>query len=190
MLLTLPVFFFACKNKEEGKKYVIDEKLIVSILEECVRQDSFKRDFSIIPKLKPYSLYYPLFTDDGLEIPPSPPDFKESFTSPEKLITEIEDSTLFILQNDSSFVKEQILYSKDLYSNFFISELISKKIDKDSINYDQLYLFYTPIFNKDSSAVYVKYDHYYYTFAQGVGLLLAKRNGKWILIKKNHTWMT
>jgi len=51
-------------------------------------------------------------------------------------------------------------------------------------------MFYLPIFNADSSAVYMQYDHFDNGYGEGNAAVFIKKEGKWIYLKFLPGWIT
>lgn len=165
----------------------LNESLFIEVIKNYIVEDSLYRTDIISPRLYPY-IYYPTqYTEDGLEIP-SPPSFDNGeYIDENKLIERIGHQAYFS-EKDGDHLRYQIISSQEISSTINISKL--SKID--SLKAEEVtkwYIFFVPLFNNDSSAVYVQYDFHDDYYGDGNGALLIKNNGQWKLIDWFDRWI-
>ena len=169
--------------------------LYIQLLEGYIKQDSIEIEGLISERLHPYK-YYNLQYYKGSEVPPPPPGFGESYTNEQSLIRNINTNSkdsinvmYFSSSCDSTHIKYQIILSSKLKKLPNISNW-SKK-NSDSINNNkEFYIFYIPLFNCDSTQVYLQYDYHKGTYEEGNGAVFKKQNNEWKLVKWIFRWMT
>ncbi|WPP52206.1 hypothetical protein [Catalinimonas niigatensis] len=182
-ILLIILIGVSCKPK------AVDEELIISILENYIEEDSLYSSDYIYPELLPYIYYQPEYSDDGLEHPTPPPSYEGEYLNEIKFIERLECEKYFSYE-DSSHIKHQIFLSSKIFSTLNLSSLSKREFEFSPDEAASWYAFYLPVFNNDSSAVYVQYDYQYEGVGYGNGAILVKKNGHWIMVKFISRWMT
>lgn len=180
------ILLLSCQKTNQKDKSV-NSKLILSLIEQYILTDSLNYHGFIISELQPYEYYELQFTDDSLRYPP-PSGF--NWMNETAVIEQIDLDSYF---NDSvtrTHVKNQIVSSKELVDNLSLSSLGDDKLGLKFRNEESWYTFYLPIFNADSSAVYMQYDHFDNGYGEGNAAIFIKKDGKWIYLKFLPGWMT
>lgn len=182
-ILLVMLIGVSCKPK------VADEELIISVLENYIEEDSLYNTDYVYPNLLPYIHYQPQYTDDGLEYPTPPVSYDGEYLHEVKLIERL-DCEKYFSYKDSSHIKHQIFLSNKIFSTLNLSSLSKKEFEFLPDESASWYAYYLPIFNHDSSAVYVQYDYQYEGVGYGNGAILVKKNNNWIMVKFIPRWMT
>ncbi|WP_194778276.1 hypothetical protein [Pararhodonellum marinum] len=105
------------------------------------------------------------------------------------LVTKINQPRYFS-SKDLDHIREQLILSEEVAKRNRIIDLndsdLTNKGDKISVWYN----FYVPIFNLDSSAVYVQYDYNENVYGEGNGAVLIRKEDRWELLVWLDRWMT
>jgi len=178
----------SCTQTENKNITRASEDLFIEVIENYIVEDSLYKAESISPRFHPY-IYYPTqYTEDGLEIP-SPPIFYEGEYIEENQLIEKIGHQEYFSEKDLDHLRYQIKSSQEISSITNISKLSNiDKCKEEEIR--TWYIFYVPLFNIDSSAVYVQYDFHDGIYGEGNGALLIKNNGQWKLIDWFDRWIT
>lgn len=185
-LLLIVLIIFSCSPEHKA----VNEKLIVSILENYIEEDSLYDSDYIYPALLPYIYYEPQYSEEGFEFPPPPSSNEGEYLNEEKLIERLESEEYFSLEKDAQHIKHQIHLSGEAVPTLSLSSLSKKEFEFSPNEAASWYTFYLPIFNHDSSAVYVQFDLHYGSEGLGNGAILVRKNGEWSMIKWIPRWMT
>lgn len=183
-VFSLFLILVACKssNPTIENDNVFDVGIIIN---ELIKSGYIDRKVPIADRLKKNEYYTLEYSDDSLLAPPPTP-----FAKNEEEVIKWIDSEYF--PNDSNtrnHVRYQLKYLNENKSQFRLigGDLKLRKLER--IFPGHCYIFYQPIFNQDSSAIFLQHDSYYGFLGQGGIHLLAKENSKWIVKKFITTWM-
>ena len=176
-----------------------NKKETTEIYRIVIEERRIKPDVLINCNLIPFLAYDPEYTSDGFEAPPPPPSLNGWYTYSEKLIR-FFNSSEFIKENDSinrkffsrtkdeKFLKKQIDSSKRLTERINLKDLFSdynsNRTKRDG------YHFYTPLFNKEKTQVYIQYDFYDGAYGNGFGVILIKENDTWKIVRTFGLWIS
>ena len=164
-----------------------NEILYIDVIQNYIIEDSLYLTANILPRLLPYFYFPSQYTEDGLEIPPPPVSYYGEYIDENKLIERIGNQTYFS-EKDKDHLKYQLIMSKKISNSnkdVKISKVNSgKKEELETIWYS----FYVPLFNIDSTAVYVQNDFYDDGYGDGSGALLVKKDGQWKLVDWFSRW--
>ncbi|MCX2839585.1 hypothetical protein OQ279_15670 [Salinimicrobium sp. MT39] len=139
------------------------------------------------------------YTEDGHPLPSPPPSLNGTYIDGEYLIRFL-NSDEFIrepgFENKDFFSKEADL--KHLKGQIENSKKWAKETDlkdyylayKNDRNEKEGYHFYTPLFNNDSTEVYIQVDFYEGVYGDGTGYFLIKENGTWKVVGSTGIWIT
>ena len=166
-----------------------DPDILIPYLIECfILTDSMNRHGAVHYKLGSYTHYNLKYTIEGYRHP-APGANGHKWKNEIVLLESIDLNEYFDIA-DSVHIKRQIINSKTLANQYDLSSLDSATLG--TANSDKLifYHFYTPIFNKDSTAVYVEYDHFDNGYGDGNAVVFIKKNGNWIYYKFILGWIT
>lgn len=182
-VFSLFLILAACKssNPTIENDYVFDVGVIIT---ELIESGYIDRKVPIADRLKTIEYYNLEYFDDSLLAPPPNP-----FAQNEVVIINWVDSEYF--PNDSTtrnHVQYQLKYLNENRSQFRLikGDLKLRKFERAFPGH--CYFFYKPIFNQDSSAMFLRHDRYYGYLGEGGIHLLVKENGKWVFEKFIHTW--
>ena len=183
----------SCKINQENNP---SNDLYIQLLEEYVKQDSIVIKGFVSNRLRPYK-YYNIEYYKGTEVPQPLGGFGESYVNEQSLIRYINrvaidsnSNKYFSSSCDSIHLKHQIILSSKLKELPDIS-IWSKKYSINAENLDkEFYIFYIPLFNCDSTQVYLQYDYNKGIYGQGNGAVFEKQNNKWKLVKWISRWIT
>lgn len=147
-----------------------------------------KEDAFIYHTLKPYEYDEIEINDDGHRLPP-----KDQFLKNEVDIVESLQNEKF--PNDSSTLKHlkmQILGRPEIKTLFYLNSSLKNLWTNSEDLAEEFYVFYIPLYNLDSSAMYLQYD-YYSVFPGGYGdggafLLEENKEGTWFEKEWISTW--
>lgn len=183
-ILLTGILIFSCRTGAS----LPDDNHIVNVLNNYIEEDSLYSG-NISSSLLPYFYYSVQYSDDGNEIPPPPVSLDGEFLDENKVIERTGEERYFS-KKDAGHIKYQLLKSKRISSSHKAVNL-SKAIKRNEEGKTgSEYNFYVPIYNRDSSAVYVQYD-YFIDFSNGYGngAILVRDNGKWKMVKWIDRWM-
>lgn len=185
--LLIIIVSVSCTQTENKNFTRTGEDLFIEVIENYIVEDSLYRTDIISPRLYPY-IYYPTqYTEDGLEIP-SPPSFYDGEYIDENQLIERIGHQEYFSEKDLDHVRYQIISSQDVSNTTNISKLSIM----DSLKAEEVttwYIFFVPLFNIDSSAVYVQYDFHDGYYGDGNGAILIKNKGQWKLIDWFDRWI-
>ncbi|WP_339759162.1 hypothetical protein [Algoriphagus aquimarinus] len=178
LFLLLPFLIFSCSQIKQISKSE-ESKLILELLEKYIVHDSLYETRTINKYLLPYEYYEQEYSEDGdLAPPPYGYGSKNEFD----IINSIELNPFFSDSASIVHVKHQLLNSEKIAKKHKLSTLDIVNLAMNNEDQDSWYSFYLPIFNADSSAVYMQYDFYpngFGGFGWGNGAVLLKENGEW-----------
>lgn len=200
MKIIILFVLFSC-NPTNSELSLGDEDFITDLLDEYIRQDSINIHVTISDELSPYLHYIPEFSDEGYEAPP-PPDALEGryineFNLVETINSDMNYATGFERTNlkyfsaikDLDHLKNQIMQSKELVKKINVKKW-SKKYNSKIEDKEGWYNFYFPLFNHDSTQVFLQYDYRNGNYSEGNGAVFIKKNGKWELARWIIGWVT
>lgn len=171
----------------EKTKTIKNENLYIEVIQNYIIEDSLYRTENISPRLLPYFYYPSQYSEDGLEIPSPPVSYFGEYIDEIQLIERIGNQTYFS-EKDKDHLKYQLIMSKNI-SNSNKDVKISKVNNAKKEEIETIwYSFYVPLFNIDSSAVYVQNDFYDNGYGDGSGALLIKKDGQWKLVDWFSRW--
>ena len=169
------------------------------IFKTLIEYRSITPDSIINSKLLPFLVHEKEYTEDGTSVPSPPPSLNGTYIDGEYLIHFLnsdqfirepgfENKVFFSKKADLIHLKRQIENSKKWAKETNLKDYYS------AYNYDRNekegYHFYTPLFNKDSTEVYIQVDFYEGVYGDGTGYFLIKENGNWKIVGSTGIWMT
>ncbi|WP_200979232.1 hypothetical protein [Echinicola sp. 20G] len=169
------ILLLSCKQTVYKQK-IEGTELAISLLEHYILADSLHLRGYISPKLKAYKYYELEFTSDSLSFPPP---YGYEWKNETALNDEIGNDTYFGDSASKSHVKHQIINAKDQVKKFKLTSFENRKAEMEFQKDSSWYVFYLPIFNEDSSAAYMQYDHYHGGFGEGNAAIYIKQAGEW-----------
>lgn len=183
-LIFILIFFW----KNSLDKHSDDDYIILDVIEHFILLDSLNDMGVVSLKLMPYQHYELNYTSDGYRVPPPP---SPPFSLNELELVEFLDFNGFSKDSVSlAHIRNQIITSSQRAIDIDMSKLKSDLRKGHPKKKEPMVLIYMPIFNLDSSAVYVQYDFYLheYSFGYGNGAILTRQNEKWGYLKFLPTW--
>lgn len=177
-----------CKSQIQTKPSQNGNVLISQILSELIHIGRIKDDVFICHTLKPYEYYEIELTDDGLRIPPKDPFVRNELDIVESLQNEKFPNVGLTLMH----LKMQILdRSKNKSSRHLNSPLKNLWTNSEDLP-EEFYVFYIPLYNLDSTAMYLQYDYFVGFpggYDEGGAFLLEKdKDGTWFEKEWKSTW--
>lgn len=188
------LFLISCSTNESSNKN--QEHIYIQLLEEYVQQDSIIFNSVIDNKVHPYTYYDPVYVNGTIAPAPGGGGFGVSYFNEQTFITYInsrhdgKSDSYFSKECDRDFLKKQteIVGKRDNW--FDVTEWCERhNADIDKFE-GELHTFYLPLFNCDSTEVYLQYDYENGSYGEGNGAIFVKKNEKWILVKIISNWMT
>ena len=186
IIIILIVLLNSCKQTSH-KNEPLTSNLVANLIEQYILADSLNHYGFIITELQPYEHYDLQYMDDGIRHPP-PQGYK--WKNEIALIEYIELEEYFTDSISSQHVKSQILKSKEFAESIDLSSLGEVTLGTDFEDTLSWFLFYMPIFNTDSTAVYIQYDHYDNGYEDGNAAVFIKKDDEWVYYKFLVGWMT
>lgn len=180
-MMILILIFFGCKESKQEIPELND------LFYAYVLEDSLDTAAYFNKKMIPYHYSEPEYLN-GMEIPEHWNPHEPEIMSIIKLCKILEGSIHF-LPLDTAHIKQQIENSQKI-SNTIRIVLPNVSYPKLEDLPEHWYSFFVPIFNSDSSAVYVQYNYHHGNFGTGSGAVLVKQQGNWKMVKWNDRWMT
>ncbi|RXG18645.1 hypothetical protein DSM03_1017 [Leeuwenhoekiella aestuarii] len=189
-------------TKDWGNSFIestINPEETDQIFKTLIEYKSIAPDSVINSQLLPFLIKDKEFTEDGISVPSPPPSLNGTYINEESLVSFLnsdqfirkpgfENNKFFSKEKDLKYLKKQIEKSKKLVKqtnlNSFYPAYKSDRNEKDS------YHFYTPLFNSDSTEVYIQVDFYEGVYGDGTGYLLLKENGAWKVVASTGIWIT
>ena len=159
-----------------------DSTLVVELLEKIIENDSLYETRTINKFLLPYEYYEQEFTEDGDLAPPPASRNPNASKNEFDIANSIKLNPFFSDPASLAHVKHQLLNSEKIAKKYKLSTHDLVSLGKNNEDKDSWYSFYLPIFNADSSAVYMQYDFYPNSnggFGWGNGAVFLKENGEW-----------
>lgn len=185
----LILILIGCKPQTQEKPSQNGNVLISQIISDLIIDGRIKDNAFIYHTLKPFEHYNLEWTDDGLRIP-----LKDPFVRNEVDIVESIQNEKF--PNDSStlmHLKMQILDRLENKSSFNLNSSLKNLWTNSEDLPEEFYVFYIPLYNLDSSAMYLQYDYYSGfpgRYGDGGAFLLEKvKEEIWIEKKMISTWI-
>lgn len=177
-LFLISFVIFSC-SQSKSMLNSDDSKLFIELIEKFIVHDSLYETRTINKYLLPYEYYEKEYSENGYEVPPPNGigDKNEFYFADSK-----ELSQFFSDSSSIAHVKYQLLNSKETAKNLKINRSDLIKLGMDNKDQNSWYSFYLPIFNVDSSAVYMQYDFYSNGFASagyGNGAIFINKKGLW-----------
>lgn len=156
-----------------------------AIISELIESGDIDRKVPIVNRLKTIEYYTLEYYDDSLLVPPPTP-----FAINEMEIIELGATDFFPRDSISrAFVRDQLIFLNENRSQFSLRKGNLKLRKFERAFPGHCYIFYKPIFNQDSSAMFLQHDRYYGYFGEGGIHFLVKENDKWVVEKFIPTWM-
>ena len=182
-VFSLFLILAACKssNPTIENDYVFDVGVIIT---ELIESGYIDRKVPIADHLITIEYYTLEYSDDGLLAPPP-----TLFAINEEDIIGLVDSEYFPKDSTTRIhLQYQLKFLTENRSQFRLirGDLKLRKFERAFPGH--CYFFYKPIFNQDSSAMFLQHDRYYGYLGEGGIHLLVKENGKWVVEKIIHTW--
>jgi hypothetical protein len=166
---------------------VKNENLYIEVIKNYIIEDSLYRTENISTRLLPYFYFPSQYSEDGLELPSPPISYDGEYIDESKLIERMGKQTYFS-EKDKDHLKYQLIMSKNISkSNKDVKISKDNTVKKEDLE-TIWYSFYVPLFNIDSSAVYVQNDFYDNGYGDGSGALLIKKDGQWKLVDWFSRW--
>ena len=169
------------------------------IFKTLIEYKSIGPDSLINSQLLPFLVHEKEYTEDGTSVPSPPPSLNGTYINEEFLISYLnsdqfirepgfENKEFFSKKEDLKFLKRQVENSKKLAKQTDLKDYYSAyKYDR---NKKEGYHFYTPLFNIDSTEVYIQVDFYEGVYGDGTGYFLVKENGVWKVVGSTGIWIT
>ncbi|WP_057939772.1 hypothetical protein [Algoriphagus resistens] len=171
-------FIYSCSHG----KYLSNEedsKLISELIGKFIVRDSLNQSGTINNNLLAYEYYEQENIEDGYAVPPP---YYTSSKNEFDFINSVELNTFFHDSASIAHIKHQLLNSKKIAKKYKLSTLDIVKLGVKNRDPNSWYSFFLPIFNADSSAVYLQYDFYANGlggYGEGNGAIFLKKNGEW-----------
>lgn len=181
LLFVLTFFILSCSSSKQISENE-DSKLIVELIENLIAHDSLYNARTINEYLLPYEYYEHEFIEDGYQVPPPATRNPNASKNEFDIANLLELGQFFSDSASIAHVKHQLLNSGEIAKNYKLTRLDLVKLEMNNRNQNSYYSFYLPIFNADSSAVYMQYDFY----TNGIGSV-GYGNGA-VFIKKKALW--
>lgn len=191
LLFILTFFILSCSSSKQISENE-DSKLIVELIEKLIAHDSLYGTATINEYLLPYEYYEQEFTEDGYQVPPPPTPNPNASKNEFDIANSFELTKFFSDSVSITHVKHQLLNSGKIAKKYKLTRLDLVKSEINNESQHSLYSFYLPIFNADSSAVYMEYDFYTNGFGSvgyGNGAVFLKKNSKWVYQTFVPGWM-
>ena len=166
-----------------------DPELILELLEKLIVNDSLYETRTMNKYLLAYEYYEQEFSDEGHLIPPP---YGIGWKNELDIINSIKLTQSFSDSISIAHVKDQLIKSKKNAKRYKLNNQDLAKLGM--INEDQTswYSFYLPIFNSDSSAVYLQSEFYTNNgtgYGEGNGTVFIKENGEWEFLESIPGWI-
>lgn len=184
----LSLIFILLNISCEKTNTIKNEILYIHVIQNYIIEDSLYRTENISHRLLPYFYFPSQYTEDGLEIPSPSVSYDGEYIDENQLIDRIGNQKFFS-EKDRNHLKYQLIMSKKISNSnkdLKISKVNSGKKEEVGTIW---YSFYVPLFNIDSTAVYVQNDFYDNYYGDGSGALLIKKDGKWKLVDWFDRWI-
>lgn len=193
MLLLFSLSLFACTGGSFNRPLPTHQQMdeaISNLLKLEPLKAVFKSDTSQTPfskRIVPY-IFHP---EKVYKTPPPVGTFgtlqmAKFYTSENNLG---KDKQMLFSTTDTTYFRKQIdaYKTRDIDTTYFAD---IKLADYDSILNRKLsyYKVNVPLFSADHSKVFIELDHYHYGGGWGQGIILAKQNGEWVLLKRWMIW--
>ena len=165
-----------------------DAALVTHLIEQFILTDSLNQYGFVITELRHYEHYDLKYTDGGIRHPSPGSSYK--WKNETSLIEYIDLTEYFDDSISSQHVKSQIMSSKEYAESIDLSSLGEVTLGANFEDTLSWYLFYLPIFNIDSSAVYIQYDHFDNGYEDGNAAVFIKKDDEWVYYKFLLGWIT
>lgn len=156
-----------------------DSKLYIELTEKFIVHDSLYETRTINKYLLPYEYYEKEYSENGYQVPPP---YSIGYKNEFDFVDSKELSQFFSDSSSIAHVKYQLLNSKETAKNLKINRSDLIKLGLDNKDQNSWYSFYLPVFNADSTAVYMQYDFYTNGFGStgyGNGAIFINKKGLW-----------
>lgn len=183
----LIIFTFSSLVKGQDSTNQIDTTLIIQIFEDYKRQDKFLHDETcFLPSLLPFIYTIREYDTNGFKMPLGP---QHNLMNEFELLDYIGQNEFFSLKKDSSCIKQQIVNSEKVRPTIKLPYTSAGCTFDENKYPSEYHVFYVPIFNTDSSAVFVQHDYYTGVYGQGNGAILIKKKNGWKMVQFISGWM-
>ncbi|UII26924.1 hypothetical protein LVD15_00360 [Fulvivirga maritima] len=185
IIIVFFIFLVSCgHNRDEVES--VNQNLIIALIEKCILADSLNYHGFIDSELQHYEYYELEFTDKGISYPPPQ---GSQWLNETTIVEQLEEPQYFDDSVTRQYLKSQIINSKKIVNKVNLSSLGDDKLGVKFQNDESWYIFYLPIFNADSSAVYVQYDYFDSGYEEGKAAIFLKNNKQWEYTKFILRWM-
>ncbi len=182
-LISLFLFMFltSCASKKE-KVYKSYNHLVEKLVNDLIKSGELENRTSIIGHTYPF-VYYTIETgEDGIEFPPP-----EYFSRNEQGIFNSIDMNLFPNSKQTLNHLKYQLTSSTSKEKFDFGK---NTIEPNNLDLDKpYYKVYKPIFNLDSTGVYLEIDYHHQIYGDGRAFVFELKNGVWENVKFIPTWI-
>jgi len=178
------ILFVSCIAGQKQTKNS-EEALVLNLIEQYYKHGPLQPQTFVSPTLLPFKYYDYEQTGDGIIVPPTEQNIGNF--NEQSFFRIIRNNEHFKVESESNWIKEQILNSNATSKIISLKNLNNHIANKTKSN--RWYSFYIPIFNTDSSAVYLQYDYFDGGYEEGRAALMVTSNGEWKLIETYHIWM-
>lgn len=163
------------------KTQSFNEKTVEILVNYLILEGDLDKQAFLVNRTWPFQYFEIKFTDDGLQIPP--PNY---YSRNESEIVNLIDLKCFP-KDDSTleFVKNQLKAS----SSRQVLNFGEKSIKPNQIEHKRpYYKVYKPIYNVDSTAIYLEIDFHHQIYGDGRAFVFEFKNGNWKNVKFIPTW--
>ncbi|MBK6264673.1 hypothetical protein JKA74_06460 [Marivirga sp. S37H4] len=180
IFILLIISLFSCNSSQESR--ISDSNESLNVLKKLILHDSLNQYGAISTELKTYKYFKIQYNNDSVQS--APPDGGYEWKNEEYLIEKIDLKIHFGYSVTKRHEKYQIQASSkhtdNLNLNSFNKDLLGLKHEGK----DAFCVLYPPIFNHDSYAAYVQYDHFDNGYEEGNAAIFIKVKGEWIYLKR------
>jgi hypothetical protein len=181
--ILLALVIFSCCDSSKST-IISQDKLIAYISQRFIEHDSLYRYSLVSIELLPYQYYKLEFIEDSLLVPP--PSSNYSWKNEELLIKDINLDDYFGDSASKKHLKYQITNSEKFIASLNLEKLNPKILGLQFKDSSRFYVLYPPLFNIDSSAAYIQYDHFDNGYEEGNGAIFIIQENEWTFLR--HIW--
>ncbi len=157
-------------------------QLVEILIDDLIYSGKLDKQAFIIEHVYPITYYSIEVNEDGIEIPP--PEYNSR--NEREIINWIEMDLFPKNEQTLNHVRSQIEGSTSKAKFDFGS----KSIDPNKIDFEKpYYMVFKPIYNLDSTAVYLEIDYHYNNYGDGRAYVFELKNESWENVKFIPTWI-
>lgn len=176
--LTISLGCTSKRKASQGSQY----QLVETLIDDLIESENLEKQAFIIEHVYPIQYYKVEISEDGLEIPP--PDYNSR--NEMGIINWIEMDLFPKNEQTLNHVRSQIEGSTSKAKFDFGS----KSIDPKKIDFEKpYYMVFNPIYNLDSTAVYLEIDYHDNYYGDGRAFVFELKNESWKNVKFIPTWI-